>query len=178
MNLKSYLWMQNNIQDQFNLSPSKRFHLEHILYEKMKTFLFKTHYKSMGFLHIYQDDLDIRPVIDDLLKVNNKAIYYSEIVNHKLKFYRIQTLYEKHNYIHGYMHFLNKENLISNLDLVIIPLQGYYDNYGMLFNSVFYNYLQNFKGVKIGYVNKKYVLANPNLLDSLPTIKLDKIILI
>lgn len=166
------------MQYQMNLTPSQKFHLEHLLYKKMKKF-FETHnYPEIGFFHTYKDDLENYAIIDDLLNKKNASIYYSEINNNKVIFNQIKSLYDASKNIYGHRQFVHKKYLTTNLNIIVVPLQGYYNEYGLVYEDAFFNYLKNFKGIKLGYVNKVNKLDNPDLLSQLPAIKLDKIILI
>lgn len=106
------------------------------------------------------------------------CVYYSEFKNNKIIFNKITNLYADSVMKHGYLQFVNKQYLTNNLNVIVVALQGYYEDKGLIYEEKFFKYLKNFSGKKIGYVNKNYELKPEFRNLDLQIIKLDKIILI
>lgn len=177
MNLRKYACYQVYYQQQYNLLPSQKYHLEHLLFKKLTKLLVANNYQAIGFLHTYKDDLEVYAVIDEMLKTKSH-VYYSEFKNNKIIFNKITNLYADSVMKHGYLQFVNKQYLTNNLNVIVVGLQGYYEDKGLIYEEKFFKYLKNFSGKKIGYVNKNYELKPECRNLDLQIIKLDKIILI
>lgn len=178
MKIETYKLIHKYQQDQFNLPTEQRFHLEHLLYEKLIKLAETSKWNNIGFLHTYKDDLDCYAVIDELIK-QKRTVYLSEFTNHKLLFNQVDSMFNSTNSIDGYLKFEDKNYLSDTLQVVIVNVQGYTSsNQGLVYEEEFFNFLKEFKGTKVAYVNKKYLVEQTMLTPDVPVIKFDRIITI
>lgn len=176
MKIETYKLIQSYQQEQFNLTTEQRFHLEHLLYDKLINLAEISKWNNIGFIHTYQDDLDCYAVIDELIK-KQKDVYISEFTNNKLFFNKVDSMYNKYEFSNGYLKFENKNYLTNNLQVVIVNVQAYTNsNQGIIYDDRFVSFLNEFKGTKIAYVNKKYMFNQKDVNSDLPTVKFDRII--
>lgn len=178
MKTETYKLIQKFQQEQFNLPTEQRFHIEHLLYEKLIKLAETSKWSNIGFLHTYKDDLDCYAVIDELIK-QKRQVYISEFINHKLLFNQVISMFNPTNITDGYLKFNDKNYLSNTLQVVIINVQAYtLSNQGLIYDEKFFNFLKEFKGTKIAYVNKKYLVEQTVISTDMPVIKFDKIITI
>lgn len=178
MKIETYKLIQQHQQDQFNLPIEQRFHIEHLLFEKLVKLAETSKWKNIGFLHTYKDDLDCYAVIDELIK-KKRTVYLSEFSNLKLLFNQVTSMFRPTNFVDGYLKFNEKNYLSDVLQVVIVNVQAYTtSNQGFVYDELFFNFLKEFKGTKIAYVNKKYVIEESVVTSDVPVIKFDRIITI
>lgn len=178
MKIETYKLIFKYQQDQFNLTTEQRFNIEHILYEKLIKLAKSSKWNNVGFLHTYKDDLDCYAVINELIK-QKYIVYISEFNSNKLLFNQVTSMFNSTNFINGYLKFNDKNYLTNTLQAVVVNIQAYTsNNYGLIFNEIFFNFLKEFKGTKIAYINKKYLIDENVITPNAQIIKFDKIITI
>lgn len=174
MLIKDFQLIQLHRQKQYNISKKEKNHIEHLLYKKMQHILTNKQVSSFCFCHMYDDDFQVWPTIDDLIK-KQKTVYISEIKNNKLIFNKIEDVYNKFNYLDGYLKYSDKK-YVEEIDMFIFPVQIYKNKEGIVFNDVITSFLQEYNGIKLAYSLKNNYVDDLENIDKKIIINFDEII--
>ena len=141
--LKRYSLKINNLND-FDL-----FNKFHNLYIELISYLNSINYQNIGIIKRKCDDINCDAIIDELIN-NNKCIYQYEI-NKNNYLYKINSIIDYDEYDDGNMSFKNQSKMtIDKIDVLIIPIQICYNNFGYIDSIEHIKLINNFKGIKIG----------------------------